>query len=153
MADAPSSTPPPQQEQPTRPASFDTTWDQQDASFLQPSAIPLPKPHRAWERQPQSPFSRNGRYRKVWKRYELRSQPKTRPLIAEMEKKSPAKSPRKVVKKRALDASVDPNATPGRKGPKNKAFAPTRWETPRRNSGRISSRMMPTTISTMSLRC
>ncbi|EKG13045.1 hypothetical protein MPH_09865 [Macrophomina phaseolina MS6] len=142
MADAPASTPPQQQqqEQPTRPASFEATWDQQDASFLQPGAIPLPKAHRAWERQPQSPFARNSRYRKVWKRYDLRSQPKTKLSAAEMNKKSPAKSPRKVVKKRALDAPLDPNATPGKKGPKNKAFAPTQWETPRRNSGRIASR-------------
>ncbi|KAK0644777.1 hypothetical protein DIS24_g8551 [Lasiodiplodia hormozganensis] len=140
MADAPSSTPPPQQEQPTRPASFEAKWKESDASFLQPSKIPVPKAHRAWERQPHSPFTRNGKFRKVWKRYELRSQPDTETNAANTEKNSPAKSPRKVVKKRALEAPADPTATPGRKAPKNKAFAPTRWETPRKNSGRIASR-------------
>ncbi|KAL1651903.1 hypothetical protein SLS58_000026 [Diplodia intermedia] len=140
MADAPSSTPPPQQEQPVRPASFGATWNESDASFLQPGAVPLPKAHRAWERQPHSPFKRNGKYRKVWKRYELRSEPDPQPGPANMEKKSPAKSPRKVVKKRALDVPADPTATPGRRAPKSKAFAPTRWETPRRHSGRIASR-------------
>ncbi|GME27690.1 hypothetical protein GTA08_BOTSDO11811 [Neofusicoccum parvum] len=141
MADANSSTPPPEQEQPTRPASFDPKWNQTDASFLHPSALPRPKAPRAWERQPHSPFARNGKYRKVWKRYELRSQPKTKDSAAATEKKSAMASPRKIVKKRALDAPADPNATPGRKGPKNKVFAPTRWETPRRHSGRIASRM------------
>ncbi|KAL1621739.1 hypothetical protein SLS54_005262 [Diplodia seriata] len=140
MADAPSSTPPPQQEQPARPASFGATWNESDASFLQPGAVPLPKAHRAWERQPHSPFKRNGKYRKVWKRYELRSEPEPQTGPANMEKKSPAKSPRKVVKKRALDVPADPTATPGRRAPKSKAFAPTRWETPRRHSGRIASR-------------
>lgn len=142
MADATSSTPPPQKEQPTRPASFDATWQQADASFLKPSSIPLPKAHRGWERQPHSPFVRSGKYRKVWKRYDLRSEPTTKTPDATTEKKGIMSSPRKVVKKRALDAPVDPNATPGRKGPKSKAFAPTRWETPRRNSGRLASRTL-----------
>ncbi|OJD40545.1 uncharacterized protein BKCO1_1000352 [Diplodia corticola] len=140
MANAPSSTPPPQQEQPSRPASFGATWHESDASFLQPGAVPLPKVHHAWERQPHSPFKRNGKYRKVWKRYELRSEPETQTRATNMERKSPVRSPRKVVKKRALDPPADPTTTPGRRAPKSNAFAPTRWETPRRHSGRIASR-------------
>ncbi|KAK8170819.1 hypothetical protein BKA80DRAFT_338946 [Phyllosticta citrichinensis] len=143
------STPPPaEQGQPTRPPSFDASWDATDASAFDPASLPLAKAPRAWERQPHSPFARNGKYRKVWKRNELRttrSQTKTGDGKESLNKDEDGgmQSPRKIVKKRVLDAPPeDPTATPGRVRPKSKAFAPTRYDSPRRHSGRIARKLV-----------
>ncbi|KAF2089731.1 hypothetical protein K490DRAFT_63865 [Saccharata proteae CBS 121410] len=124
-----------QQEQPMRPPTFDTTaWNQTDASFLEPTALPLGKAPRAWERQPQSPKARNGKYRKVWRRYEMRAR-----SASQQHQEQPAKSPNKVVKRRALDTSMEKNVTPGRVRPKNKQFEATRYE--RRQSGLLPRKL------------
>ncbi|KAK7556597.1 hypothetical protein IWX50DRAFT_656098 [Phyllosticta citricarpa] len=156
MAGSPSttSTPPPaEQGQPTRPTTFDASWDATDASAFDPASLPLAKAPRAWERQPHSPFARNGKYRKVWKRNELRttrSQAKASNANESLNKgdQSAMQSPRKVVKKRVLDAPpTDPTATPGRVRPKSKAFAPTRYDSPRRHSGRIARKLVSTDLA------
>ncbi|KAK7529168.1 uncharacterized protein J3D65DRAFT_672737 [Phyllosticta citribraziliensis] len=144
------STPPPaEQGQPTRPPSFDASWDATDASAFDPASLPLAKAPRAWERQPHSPFARTGKYRKVWKRNELRttrSQTKTGDGKESLNQDEDGgmQSPRKIVKKRVLDAPPeDPTATPGRVRPKSKAFAPTRYDdSPRRHSGRIARKLV-----------
>ncbi|KAK8253207.1 hypothetical protein HDK77DRAFT_489874 [Phyllosticta capitalensis] len=155
MADSKTPTPPPpaEQGQPTRPSTFDASWDAADASVFDPTSLPLAKAPRAWERQPHSPFARNGKYRKVWKRNETRTtRSKTKAgdgkEVVKKGEQSGTHTPRKVVKKRALDAlPADTTATPGRVRPKSKAFAATRYDSPRRQSGRIARKLVSTGLS------
>lgn len=57
-----------------QPAStFQQTWSPSTVDALDPSQLQLPKVRRAWERKAQSPSDKDARYRKVWKRYGLRT--------------------------------------------------------------------------------
>ncbi|KJX98289.1 hypothetical protein TI39_contig419g00006 [Zymoseptoria brevis] len=50
-------------------SSFAATWSSTDTAHLLPSKLPVAKVQRAWERRPQSPFSRRRvKVGKVWKR-------------------------------------------------------------------------------------
>ncbi|SMQ48967.1 unnamed protein product [Zymoseptoria tritici ST99CH_3D7] len=50
-------------------SSFAATWSSTDTAHLLPSNLPVAKVQRAWERKPQSPFSRRRvKVGKVWKR-------------------------------------------------------------------------------------
>lgn len=118
-------TPPPQKAAP----AFDSTWHETDVIFLNPTSLPLPKIPRAWERMPKLPFARDGKYKKVWRRYELRSQPigqQSKPSPSEEEQEG-SKSPARAVKKLRLKRGESGESTPIWEA-KKPAFTATRWE-------------------------
>ncbi|KAF2092441.1 hypothetical protein NA57DRAFT_82296 [Rhizodiscina lignyota] len=57
--------------------TFDKTWSPSKAAAFDISSLPLPKPHRAYERAPQSPKRKGSGYSKVWRRYGLRNGSRT----------------------------------------------------------------------------
>ncbi|ORX95100.1 hypothetical protein BCR34DRAFT_619992 [Clohesyomyces aquaticus] len=63
-------TPPPD----TASSTFDQTWHETDAAFLDPTSLPVAKVPRAWERKQETKITRDGKQKKVWRRYTLRSQ-------------------------------------------------------------------------------
>ena len=78
---------------------------------------------------PKLPFARDGKYKKVWRRYELRSQ-----LMGQQSKPSPSeeeqegsKSPARAVKKLRLKRGESGESAPIWEAEKP-AFAATRWE-------------------------
>lgn len=109
--------------------AFDSTWHETDVIFLNPTSLPLPKIPRAWERMPKLPFARDGKYKKVWRRYELRSQPigqQSKPSPSEEEQEG-SKSPARVVKKLRLKRGESGESAPIWEA-KKPAFTATRWE-------------------------
>ncbi|KAF2200425.1 hypothetical protein GQ43DRAFT_464008 [Delitschia confertaspora ATCC 74209] len=55
-------------------STFDQTWQETDAAFLDPSSLPIPKLPRAWERKPETTTTRDGKQRKIYRRIGTRSQ-------------------------------------------------------------------------------
>ena len=126
------------------PALLDT-WDSDSAATsLDPSGLPVAKVHKAWERHPQSPFARDGRYRKVWKRYETRSSSQKQEATDADESAEEeygqdyaqqAKSPGRVVKRLRVKRPSGQHAENADSEDEQGAVAakPTRWD--RRKSG------------------
>lgn len=109
--------------------AFDSTWHETDVTFLNPTSLPLPKIPRAWERMPKLPFARDGKYKKVWRRYELRSQPmgQQSKLSSSEEEQEGSKSPARAVKKLRLKRGELGESAPIWET-KKPAFTATRWE-------------------------
>ena len=97
---------------------FTAQWTNGDAPCLNPSKPS--KPHRAWERQPRSPFAQQSRFRKVWRRYSLKSQHSLPPNQTHSSPSISQQSPQKVTKKLCLSD-----------GGERYRGAATRWETER----------------------
>ncbi|KAF2733453.1 hypothetical protein EJ04DRAFT_272758 [Polyplosphaeria fusca] len=57
------------------PPSFQQAWHETDTVAFDPSALPLSKAPRAWERKAETKTARDGKQKKIWRRYPLRSQP------------------------------------------------------------------------------
>ncbi|KAI8935278.1 hypothetical protein NX059_007866 [Plenodomus lindquistii] len=53
--------------------AFNQTWDEKDASSFDPSALPVAKIPRGWERKPQISKVGEGKEKKIWRRHGLRS--------------------------------------------------------------------------------
>ncbi|KAI9664693.1 MAG: hypothetical protein M1821_006141 [Bathelium mastoideum] len=81
-------------------SNFSTEWTADDALHLIPHRPS--KLHRAWERQPRSPFAQQSRFRKVWRRYSLKSQHTTPRDIIFSSPSGSQQSPQKVTKKLCL---------------------------------------------------
>ncbi|KAF2842092.1 hypothetical protein M501DRAFT_385087 [Patellaria atrata CBS 101060] len=95
---------PPQSPPRVPESTFDTAWLEEDTEFLQPTT--RPKAHKAWERKAYSPYARQTKYRKVWKRYDLRTRAGQREQKSNADKEGTTsakgdmnRSPEKVVKR------------------------------------------------------
>jgi len=53
--------------------TFNTTWNATDAAFLDPNALPLAKIPRGWERKQEVKRVGQGKEKKIWRRFNLRS--------------------------------------------------------------------------------
>ncbi|CAE6995952.1 hypothetical protein PTNB73_04497 [Pyrenophora teres f. teres] len=53
--------------------TFDTTWNATDAAFLDPNALPVAKIPRGWERKQEVKRLGQGKEKKIWRRFNLRS--------------------------------------------------------------------------------
>lgn len=58
---------------PTTTSSFSQTWDETDTALLNPDALPLAKIPRAWERKQEVTRIGDGKAKKIWRRFNLRS--------------------------------------------------------------------------------
>ncbi|KAF2460408.1 hypothetical protein BDY21DRAFT_369426 [Lineolata rhizophorae] len=132
---------------PTDTAAAALHWSPGDATAFAPSILARPKVHRAWERQPKSPFARKSRYRKVWRRYDLRSTSRNRHATEETagglsahladhvdecdETIANASPSKRIVKKLRTGASAAMAKSTRIKG--HAGFEGTRWD--RRKSG------------------
>ncbi|TKA72730.1 hypothetical protein B0A49_05796 [Cryomyces minteri] len=98
-------------------AAFDPDWKPADTTSLRPDNLSIPRIPRAWERQPRSPYARDRNLRKVWKRYDLRSQQQGAKLSGAPSSKQEYlngrrpkelfRSPEKVVKKLCFADTVE----------------------------------------------
>lgn len=53
--------------------TFNSTWNATDAAFLDPNALPLAKIPRAWERKQEVKRVGQGKEKRIWRRFNLRS--------------------------------------------------------------------------------
>ncbi|KAH9862537.1 hypothetical protein IAQ61_009954 [Plenodomus lingam] len=57
----------------TTTTAFNQTWDDKDATSFDPTALPVAKIPRGWERKPQISKVGQGKEKKIWRRHGLRS--------------------------------------------------------------------------------
>ncbi|KAF2798472.1 hypothetical protein K505DRAFT_414333 [Melanomma pulvis-pyrius CBS 109.77] len=114
---------------PRKPSSstFNPTWHETDASFLDPTSLPLSKAPRAWERKTQVTVSRDGKQKKIFRRYTLRSRP-ANTQDPEEDNEEEQDSRFRAVKKlqRMSPDAMEKNAT--RSKGKRRTFKATRWD-------------------------
>ena len=111
----------------TASSTFNQTWHETDVAFLDPNSLPISKAPRAWERKAQLKVSRDGKQKKVFRRYTLRSHV-TDSVDAEDEDEKEQDSRSRAVKKlqRMSPGAMEKDATMS-KG-KRRAFKATRWD-------------------------
>jgi hypothetical protein len=122
--------------------AFTASWSPSKATALDTASLPITKAHRAWERAPQSPQAEHSRFKKVWKRYELRSGPDgtTREVVFEqLEPESEGlDSPTRVVKKLRIKSPRPHGGDKQADELSEKNHEPTRWDRRRRSLRRMS---------------
>jgi hypothetical protein len=53
--------------------AFEQTWDESDAAFLDPRALPIQRLPRAWDRKQEVKTVANGKKKEIWRKYGTRS--------------------------------------------------------------------------------
>jgi hypothetical protein len=110
----------------TTPA-FDQTWDDSDAAFFDPSSLPVGKIPRGWERKEKITKIGDGKERKIWRRFNLRSRAEH---VAEQhdEEVEQHDAQSRAVKRRQHVSPKAMEKTTSRPNGRKRAFQATRWD-------------------------
>ncbi|KAH7346031.1 hypothetical protein BKA66DRAFT_433545 [Pyrenochaeta sp. MPI-SDFR-AT-0127] len=108
----------------TRPA-FNQTWDDNDAAFLDTGSLPLPKIPRGWERKQEVKKVGEGREKKIWRRFNLRSRAPN--ATGEEEEEEHDSRSRAVKKLQRMSPKAMEKTTAGPNS-KKRTFKATRWD-------------------------
>ncbi|KAF1833736.1 hypothetical protein BDW02DRAFT_526929 [Decorospora gaudefroyi] len=107
--------------------TFTHTWDETDAAFLDPNALPLAKVPRGWERKPEVKRVAAGKEKKIWRRFNLRSRAgNTAAPDVQAEEEQDARS--RPVKRRQHMSPKAMEKTGDKANGKKRAFQATRWD-------------------------
>ncbi|RMZ74554.1 c-14 sterol reductase [Pyrenophora seminiperda CCB06] len=124
--------------------TFDTTWKATDAAFLDPNALPLAKIPRGWERKQEVKRIGQGREKKIWRRFNLRShaQNTTQDDTADDGDDDEQDARSRAVKRRQHMSPKAMEKTSSKLNGKKRAFKATRWDRrksvlPRKKAARI----------------
>jgi hypothetical protein len=107
---------------------FETAWTPSKRSALDTATFQISKPApRAWQRTPHSPVALESRFKKVWKRYELRSL-----NYDDSGSQASARSPGRAVKKLRINspkpAPVEIRAMRNARQSSSTRFVATKWD-------------------------
>jgi hypothetical protein len=105
-------------------ASFNQTWDDTDAALLDPSSLPVARIPRGWERKQETKRTNQGRDKKIWRRFNLRS--RASDVTEEVEEEHDAQS-RAVKKQQHMSPKAMEKRSTKANG-KQRAFKATRWD-------------------------
>jgi flagellar biosynthesis GTPase FlhF len=107
--------------------TFDTTWNETDAASFDPNALPVSKIPRGWERKQEVKRGGEGKEKKIWRRFNLRSRADDTPHEeAEDEEEHDARS--RAVKRRQHMSPKAMEKTTNKLNGKKRAFKATRWD-------------------------
>jgi hypothetical protein len=106
-------------------APFDQTWDDADAAFLDPGSLPVARIPRGWERKQETKRTEEGREKKIWRRFGLRSRAADT-TEADDDEEHDARS--RAVKKRQHLSPKAMEKTTSKINGKKRAFKTTRWD-------------------------
>jgi len=111
---------------------FAATWSPSKKSVLDPESLPIGKQHKGWERQAHEPNNKEARYKKVWKRYDVKSGQENdcteadKPENCDVQIRGKTSgTPKRVVKKLRVDAPVSPFALTDNTQSESRA---TKWD-------------------------
>ncbi|KAI4645879.1 hypothetical protein J4E93_005457 [Alternaria ventricosa] len=107
-------------------ATFDNTWNETNAAFLDPNALQVSKIPRGWERKQEVKRVGEGKEKKIWRRFNLRSRADDTPQEAEDEEERDARS--RPVKRRQHMSPKAMEKSTSKLGGKKRAFKATRWD-------------------------
>ncbi|KAI0578662.1 hypothetical protein TUN199_07083 [Pyrenophora tritici-repentis] len=125
--------------------TFDTTWNATDAAFLDPNALPVAKIPRGWERKQEVKRLGQGKEKKIWRRFNLRSNVHNTAQEdddAEDGDDDEQNSRSRAVKRRQHMSPEAMEKTANKLNGKKRAFKATRWDRrksvlPRKKAARI----------------
>jgi hypothetical protein len=107
--------------------TFDTTWNESDAATFDPNALRIAKIPRGWERKQEVKRGGEGKEKKIWRRFNLRSRAdNTSQEELEEEEEHDARS--RVVKRRQHLSPKAMEKTTNKFNGKKRAFKATRWD-------------------------
>jgi hypothetical protein len=114
-------------ERAARTTTFNTTWNESDAAHFDPNALPVAKIPRGWERKQEVKRGGEGKEKKIWRRFDLRSCADTKAQEeAEDDEEHDARS--RAVKRRQHMSPKAMEKTSGKLSGKKRAFKATRWD-------------------------
>ncbi|KAL5118550.1 hypothetical protein ACEQ8H_003565 [Pleosporales sp. CAS-2024a] len=108
-------------------ASFHQTWDHTDTASLDPSALPVARIPRAWERQPDTKRTGEGREKKIWRRVNLRSRAADTPHEEESDEPE-HDAPSRAVKRQQQLSPKAMETTAAKLNGSKRVFRATRWD-------------------------
>jgi hypothetical protein len=113
---------------PPIPHSFEAAWSPSKRNALDTTTFHISKPApRAWQRTPHSPVANESRFKKVWKRYDLRSLHGDDPRPH-----NSARSPGRAVKKMRINspkpAPTELRAMRNARQSSSTRFVATKWD-------------------------
>ncbi|PVH98994.1 hypothetical protein DM02DRAFT_615370 [Periconia macrospinosa] len=111
----------------TTAPGFEHSWSEADASFLDPTALPIAKVPRAWERKQETKTTVGGKQKKVWRRYTTRSRA-TNVAPVDDDHDDDHDSRFRPVKKLQRMSPQAIEKSSKMKGLKKSAFKTTRWD-------------------------
>ncbi|CAO2655998.1 Nn.00g048010.m01.CDS01 [Neocucurbitaria sp. VM-36] len=126
---------------PTTNPTFNQTWDDNDTASLDPNSLPLSKIPRGWERKQEIKRLGEGREKKIWRRFNLRS--RAADTLEEDEEEQNDSRSRAVKKLQRMSPKAMEKTSNGANGKKH-AFKATRWDRrksvlPRKKVARIEA--------------
>lgn len=105
------------------PTPFNQTWHETDAAHLDPSALPVARIPRGWERKREVKQISDGKAKSIWRRINLRSSNTSRQQEDETEEEDHEAQSRAVKRRQR----VSPKAMEKMQGNK-RVFQGTRWD-------------------------
>lgn len=105
--------------------AFDQTWDVTDAAFFDPDTLPVARIPRGWERRQETKRTEEGKEKKIWRRFNLRSRASDANEV-EPEEEHDARS-RPVKKLQQMSPKAMEKSDSRRHG-RQRAFQATRWD-------------------------
>ncbi|KAF2036797.1 hypothetical protein EK21DRAFT_51612 [Setomelanomma holmii] len=119
--------PSPRERAPQSP--FRQTWDEADAAFLDPNSLPVARIPRGWERKQETKKTEEGRAKKIWRRFNLRSRASgtVQEASEEADEEEHDVRSRPVKKRQHMSPKAMEKTSSGHNG-KKRAFKATRWD-------------------------
>jgi hypothetical protein len=106
-------------------ASFNQTWDGTDAAVLDPGSLPIARIPRGWERKQETTKTEEGREKKIWRRFNLRS--RASDAVEELDDEEHDARSRAVKKQQHMSPKAM-EMTAARSNGKKRTFKATRWD-------------------------
>jgi hypothetical protein len=122
-------------------ASFNQTWDGTDAATLDPSSLPIARIPRGWERKQETTKTEEGREKKIWRRFNLRS--RASDAADEVDEEEHDARSRAVKKQQHMSPKAMEKSAAKSNG-KKRTFKATRWDRrksvlPSRTTSRVAA--------------
>lgn len=105
--------------------SFNQTWDGTDAASLDPASLPIVRIPRGWERKQETKKTEEGREKKIWRRFGLRS--RAPDVDEEVDDEEHDVRSRAVKKQQHMSPKAMEKST-GKANGKRRTFKATRWD-------------------------
>ncbi|KAF1845511.1 uncharacterized protein K460DRAFT_337801 [Cucurbitaria berberidis CBS 394.84] len=134
---------------PTTIPTFNQTWDDNGAAYLDPNSLPVSKIPRGWERKQEVKRLGEGKERKIWRKFGLRSRA-TNTTEEEDEEEQQDSQSRAVKKLQRMSPKAMEKTTTGLNG-KKRTFKATRWDRrksvlPRKKSAPVEEVLVDTEV-------
>lgn len=119
--------PSPRKRAPSTTTTFNQTWNDKDAASFDPNALPVAKIPRGWERKQETTKAGQGKEKKIWRRFNLRSRAENGADEQDVEEEEEDSRSRAVKRRQHMSPEAMEKSSSVLNGRK-RAFKATRWD-------------------------